>query len=94
MVVHPSAGAGKHIIHNFPATGERVNSADERISVKSSTETEATLMLVDDHTLLNHATTGSGCEMATFPAGPIRSRSARLVRNSANIQYAPIAVRL
>jgi hypothetical protein len=67
---------------------------DEYIALKSSTETEATLMFVDDHALLNHATTGSGRDMTTFPAGPIRSRSARLARNSANIQHAPIADRL
>ena len=51
-------------------------------------------MFVDDHALLNHATTGSGRDMNTFLAGPIRPRSARLVRNSANIQHAPIAARL
>lgn len=51
-------------------------------------------MFVDDHALLNHATIASGRDMATFPAGPIRSRSVRLVRNSANIQHAPIAVTL
>ena len=51
-------------------------------------------MFVDDHALLHHATTGSGRDMATFPAGPIRPRSARLARNSANIKHAPIAARL
>ena len=49
---------------------------------------------LDDHALLNHATTGSGRDMTTFSAGPIRPRSARLVRNSANIKHAPIAVTL
>ena len=29
-------------------------------------------MFIDDPALLNHATTGSGREMATFPAVPIR----------------------
>jgi hypothetical protein len=47
-----------------------------------------------NHALLNHATTGSGRDMATFSAEPIRLRSARPARNSANIQHAPIAVTL
>jgi len=51
-------------------------------------------MFVDDHALLSHATTVSGRDLATFPAAPIRPRSARLARNSANIQHAPIAVTL
>lgn len=67
---------------------------DECIARKSSTETEATLMFVDDHALLRHATTGSGRDMATFPAEPIRPRSARLARNSANTKHAPIAATL
>ena len=67
---------------------------NKRIGLKSSTETETTLVFVDDDVLLNHATSGSGRDMATFPAGPIRLRSARLVRNSANIKHAPIAVTL
>jgi hypothetical protein len=41
-------------------------------ALKSSTETEATLMFVNDHALLNHAITGSGRDMAAFFAGPIR----------------------
>jgi hypothetical protein len=67
---------------------------DEHIALKSSTETKATLMFVDDHARLNHATTGLELDMATLCAGLIRPRSARLVRNSANIQHAPIALRL
>jgi hypothetical protein len=67
---------------------------NERFAPKSSTEKEATLIPVDDHALLNHATTGSGRDMVTFSAGPSRLRSARLARNSANIQHAPIAARL
>jgi hypothetical protein len=51
-------------------------------------------LFVDDHALLNHATMGWVRDLATFPAGPIRPRSERLVRNSANIQHAPIAVTL
>jgi hypothetical protein len=67
---------------------------NECFALKSSTEKEATLIPVDDHALLNHTTTGSGRDMVTFSAGPIRLRSARLARNSANIQHAPIAARL
>ena len=49
---------------------------------------------VDDHVLLNHATMGSGRDMVTLSAGLVRSRSAQLARNSANIQHAPIAATL
>jgi hypothetical protein len=65
-----------------------------KCELKSSAETETTLLFVDHHALINHATTGSGRETATFPAGPIRPRSARLARNSANIKHAPIAAKL
>ena len=64
------------------------------LPLKSSSEKEATLMPVDDNALLNHATTGSGRDIVTFSAGSILLRSARLARNSANIQPAPIAARL
>src|ERR1700722_11864313 len=67
---------------------------DERIGLRSSTETEAALMFVGDHALPNHATAASGRDIAAFFAGSIRPRSAQLVRNSANIQHAPIAVTL
>lgn len=67
---------------------------DECIALKSSTETEATIMFVDDYALLNHATARSGRDRSTFFARPIRPRSARLARNSANIKQAPVAARL
>jgi hypothetical protein len=67
---------------------------NERFALKTSTETEATLMFLDDRGFLDHAATGSERDMTTFPAGPIRLRSVRLARNSANIQHAPIAARL
>src|ERR1700733_6134915 len=47
-----------------------------------------------DDAFLIHATTRSGLGMATLSVGSIRSRSARLARNSANIQHAPIAATL
>jgi hypothetical protein len=68
------------------------SAVNERFDLTSSTETEAILMFVDDQALLNHATTGSGRDMATFLTEPIRARSEWLARNSANIQHAPIAV--
>src|SRR3984957_13351947 len=61
----------------------------ERLGLKASIETEATLMFVDEHALLKHATTASGRDMATFTSGPIRPRSARLARFSANIEHPP-----
>jgi hypothetical protein len=67
---------------------------NESFGLKSSTGKEATRIPVDDHALLNHATTESGRDMVTFSVGPIRPRSARLARNSANIQHAPIAATL
>jgi hypothetical protein len=77
---------------NPPGTG--TNGLNERIGLKSSTEEEGTLIPVDDHALLIPAATGSGRAMVTFSAGRIRLRSARLAKNSANIQHAPIAARL
>ena len=44
----------------------------ERLGLKASIETEATLMFVDDYAVLSHATTRSGLDMATFPSVPIR----------------------
>ena len=66
----------------------------ELLGLTSSTEAETTLMFVDDCALLNHATTASGSDVTIFPPRPIRARSARHARNSANIKHAPFAVRL
>jgi hypothetical protein len=74
--------------------GHPVVRLEVRFGLKSSTQKQATLLPVDDHALLNHATMGSERDMVTFSVGAIRLRSARLVRNSANIQHAPIAVTL
>ena len=41
--------------------------------LKSTIETEATLMLVDDRAFLSHATAASGRDAGTFPVGPIRA---------------------
>ena len=87
-----SSGLNRSIEALTRNTNQRL--LDERIALKSSTKTEATLMFVDDHALLNHATAVSGHDLETFPAALIRPRFARLARNSANIQQAPIAVTL
>lgn len=78
------------LIHSEASNRRRLSD----FALKSSTEAEATLVFVDDYALLNQATTRSGCDVAPFSAELIRPRSARLATNSANIQHAPIAVRL
>ena len=52
------------LIHSEASNRRRLSD----FALKSSTEAEATLMFVDDHALLNHATTGSGRDVATFSA--------------------------
>lgn len=49
---------------------------------------------IDDNALLNHATTGLELERVPFSTRLIFLRFARLARNSANIQHAPMADKL
>jgi hypothetical protein len=76
------------------------DSLDMRTSRKSWTRIDAKSPMLSrsasglKSSLLNHATTVSGSDLATFPSGSIRPRFARLTRNSANTQHAPIAVTL
>ena len=62
--------------------------------LEPSTGTEGDPKPIHNHASLNHATMGSGREMAAFSARPIRPGSARLATNPANIRHAPIADRL